>query len=391
MTCRLNPKAEQSQIEYQQTPAILLIDPDRTFLPADIPLPLALDTPQLPQNLNCHRVFFKGVSVSRCFTPSWQAKIEISRFVLTKCTDTFKESPVTRKGRAITLSVSDRQKAQLEQIALALGATWGENPNISKLVKDIAAGKLRVAANHDWTSDRINTLNQARNLLVDAGQIDRALELAHLLLERSELSIPLRQEIQDFIEKPAFPWRIEIERYIKRQRPFQLTYQDAAGRIWNFTIRHAQIMTHEERQYLDCWCDETEGNRDLPELIHNWSLRLDRIPEETAVSATSGSWRSALSAIAVEMHLSRGLAFAYQTKTTADVVNDWHPELPNVRQVIRNVTNTFWFFREVKRYSPDCVIVSPEQVRDRYKQVLLEDAAQYGLLLREGTTDDQSQ
>jgi hypothetical protein len=33
---------------------------------------------------------------------------------------------VTRKGRAITLSVNDRQKAKLEQLALEFGMTWGD-------------------------------------------------------------------------------------------------------------------------------------------------------------------------------------------------------------------------------------------------------------------------
>jgi hypothetical protein len=275
---------------------------------------------------------------------------------------------VSRKGQSITLSIQERDKDQLKAIAAEFGMTWGNEANISQLIKAIARGTLRVAANHDWSLERINALNQARNLLIDAGYIDAALAIAHLLLERGELSIPLKQEIQQFVEQPTVPWRLQIERYIKQQQPFKLSYQDAAERIWNFTIRYAAIVHHEDRQYLDCWCEETEGNQDLPELTHNWSLRLDRIPVETRVIPIKGQWQPSLSQILVEIHLLKGLAFAYRTKTGVDEVNEWHPDLSQVRQVVRRVTSTFWFFREVLRYGEECEIVGPEAVRDRFRQ-----------------------
>lgn len=273
---------------------------------------------------------------------------------------------MSRKGRSITLSVNDNQKTQLERIALEFDITWGDNPNISQLVKAIADGKLRIAANHDWTIDRINALNRAKAALVDAGEIEPALTIAHLLLERSELSIPLRTELEQFIAKPVQPWRLEVERYIRRQQPFQLSYQDAAERVWQFTIRYAEIATHESRQYLDCWCEETEGNQDLPELNHNWCLRLDRITDAAVVSIT-GQWHKGLATIPVDMHLCGGLAFAYQCKTTMDEVNEWSTELPQVRRVVRRVSSTFWFLREVRRYGKDCEIMSPDSVRDRFR------------------------
>jgi WYL domain len=283
---------------------------------------------------------------------------------------------VTRKGRSITLSLEESDKAQLEAIALELGMKWGDEPNISRLIKAIARRQLSVFPNNDWSRDRINTLNKARNLLIDAGHIEDALILAHLLLERSETILSLRQEIEQFIARPAAPWRIEVERYIRQQQPFQLAYQDAAERVWNFTISYAKVTPYEDRQYLDCLCKETEGNQDLPALAHNWCLRFDRIPE-AAVSPVKGRWQGELDSISVEMHLLRGLAFAYRTKTDADEVNEWHPQLPQVRRVMRRVTSTFWFFREVRRYGKDCIIVSPDEVRDRFKQELLTMVEQY--------------
>lgn len=277
---------------------------------------------------------------------------------------------MTRKGRSITLSLEESDKAQLEAIALELGMKWGDDPNISRLIKAIARRQLLVFPNNDWSRDRINTLNKARNLLVDAGQVEDALIVAHLLLERSELTIPLRQEIEQFIAKPAALWRIQVERYIRQRRPFRLAYQDAAERVWNFTIFYAEIAQHEERQYLDCWCTEVEGNRDIAELSHNWCLRLDRMAD-VAISPIQERWRSQLDFIPVELHLLHGLAFAYRTKTEADEANEWLTDPPQVRRVVRRVTSTFWFFREVLRYGKDCRIVSPDGVRDRFEQELL--------------------
>ncbi|MFZ4674317.1 MAG: helix-turn-helix transcriptional regulator [Nodosilinea sp.] len=271
---------------------------------------------------------------------------------------------MTRQKRSITLSIDEAEKAQLEQLALDFGQTWGDNPNVSKLVKAIAQGKLRLAANHDWSRDRTDTLNRALNLLKDEGYLNEALALAHLLLERSELNHPLRQEIQAWVDQPSAPWRVDIDRCIRQQRPFRLTYQDAADRLWHFTVRHAKIERHEDRQYLDCWCDETDGNQDVEALRHNWSLRLDRIPAEAVISPAKGHWQPELSHIQVEFLLTRGLAFGYQSKTKADLINEWQPEAQQ-RRVVRRVSNTFWFLREVRRYGADCILISPDDVRDK--------------------------
>ncbi len=285
---------------------------------------------------------------------------------------------MSRKGHSITLSLREQDKAQLEALALEFGKTWGDRPNISKLIEAIARRELVIAPNHDWTKERINALNRARTALIDLGEIEMAVAIAQLLLERSELTIPLRHELEQFVARPVLPWRLEVQRYILRQQPFQLSYQDAAARVWHFTIRYAEIATHESRQYLDCWCEETEGNQDLPELTHNWCLRLDRITD-AAISPTSGQWRSRLDTVPVELHLFRGLAFAYQSKNSLDLVNEWVADLPQVRRVVRQASSSFWLLREVLRYGKDCEIISPAAVRDRLKQELEPMCKLYGL------------
>jgi hypothetical protein len=282
-----------------------------------------------------------------------------------------------RRGQSITLSLSESDKAHLEALAEEFGMTWGDRPNISKLVEAIARRKLLIAPNHDWTPERIHSLNRARVLLVDAGEIEIAVAIAQLLQERSELTLPLRTEIEQFLNQPALPWRLEVERFIHRNQPFRLSYQDAAEQVWQFTIRYAEIVTYEERKYLECWCEETTGSHDLPELAHNRCLRLDRITD-AAVSPVAGEWLE-LAMVEVELHLLGGLAFAYRSKTTRDIVNEWATDLPQVRRVVRRVSNIFWLIREVLRYGRDCEIISPESVRDRMKQEVRSLYQQYDL------------
>jgi predicted DNA-binding transcriptional regulator YafY len=283
---------------------------------------------------------------------------------------------MARKRSSITLSIADHEKDQLERLALAFGQTWGEKPNVSKLLKAIARGHLRLAANHDWSPERIDTLNRALTLLRDAGHINEALCLAHLLLERSELNQPLRAMIQGFIEQPGKPWRTLIERYLRQYRPFRLMYQDAAGRLFHFTVRYARIYRHEDREYLDCWCDETEGNQDIEALRHNWCLRLDHIPDEAIISPVEGQWQPELAYVDVELHLFNRLAIAYESKSKRDQLNEWDTER-QVRRVVRRVHYTFWLFREVRRYGADCVVVEPSDVRDRFAQGAIAMAAHY--------------
>lgn len=288
---------------------------------------------------------------------------------------------MSRKGQSITLSVSERDKAELEAIALELGMMWGDRPNISKLVEAIARRQLLIGRNNDWSQTRIRALERSISALTDIGQIEQAQIIANLLLERSELSLPLRGEIERFLGNLPPPWRLEIDRYIIRNQPFQLSYLDATERVWNFTVRYAKVNPHEKRQYLDCWCEQTEGNQDIPELVHNWCLRLDRIPN-AAITPIEGQWRPNLAQIEVEMHLLGGLAFAYQGKPE-DIANERLADKPGVRRVVRRVSSTFWLIREVMQYTPDCVVVSPENVRDRVKQKLKSLCQQYDMDIRD--------
>jgi predicted DNA-binding transcriptional regulator YafY len=265
-----------------------------------------------------------------------------------------------RRGQSITLSISDRDKEQLEAFALEFGMTWGDKPNISGLLKAIVDRQLTIAANHDWSQERIEALERARLALVDLGENADALTLAYLMLERTELKIPLRKELDLFVDRQYPSWRVQIDRYIKRQQPFRLSYQDAAEQIWVFTVCFAEIVARDEREYLDCWCQEN-NHGDILKLQHNWSLRLDRITDAAIVSIDL-CWANGLDTIPVEIHFFGGLAHGYQTKKNRDEVNEWLDG--STKKVVRLVSSPFWFKRELFRYGKDCEVISPQVMRD---------------------------
>ncbi|WP_069790318.1 WYL domain-containing protein [Cyanobacterium sp. IPPAS B-1200] len=286
---------------------------------------------------------------------------------------------MTRKNQAITLSINEKEKKALESLALEFGKTWGDKPNVSKLIKAIALNQLKIAVNNDWNNQRIETLEKARKLLLDFGFILEAEEIAKILIERSEFkNMFSSREIEQFLDKPKPLWRKNIENFIKRQQPFKLTYQDASERLWNFTVIHGQLRIIEKHQYLVCTCQEAEGNQDIIELKHNWTFKLDRI-QEAVVTPVELSWQPDLDMIEVQFKVYRGLAFAYSKEEIKqdDIFKGDIEDSPPSRLIIRNVWSTFWFFREISNYWNDCEIIAPESVRQKFCQKLFAINAMY--------------
>ncbi len=288
---------------------------------------------------------------------------------------------MSRKGQSITLSLRESDKAELENLALEFGCTWGDRPNISKLVESIARRQLIIAPNNDWTNERIKALETARKGLIDLGKTDEAKQIAQLLKSRSELTLPFREEIETFLKNPLPAWRQQVDNLIHRQQPFRLSYQDAKEDLWSYTVLHARVVPIEKRQYLMCRAEESEGNQDVEGLRHNWTFRLDKI-QEAAVVSIDKPWLDDLERIAVEFHLLDRLAFAYERKTEDIFVSELEGE-PPVRKVVRNISGTFWFFREITRYGKDCEIISPPEVRSRFKENLKSLCQAYDLEIKD--------
>ena len=101
---------------------------------------------------------------------------------------------------------------------------------------------------------------------------------------------------------------------------------------------------------------------------HNWSLRLDRIAE-AALAIAPGEWRAGLDSLEAELEILGGLAFNYQSRPR-DLSNTWLAERPGRRRVVRQISSSFWLFREVLAYGEDCVIVGPASLRSRFIEKL---------------------
>ncbi|MFB8787938.1 MAG: WYL domain-containing protein [Potamolinea sp.] len=284
-----------------------------------------------------------------------------------------------RKKETITLSIPPGTKEQLEAIARRLNILWGKEPSVSGLIVAIAQQQLEVGKPFTLDSAQVKALQQATKILHDSGQIAEAQTLISLLLERGNLETQERQSLMQQANQFAEAWRIIVDQHRNNHQPFLLLYRDAQERELEYTVRYAEISFEEKRFYLNIWCEETEDiqDTDFPELIHNRCLRLDRIK---AIVPTSGHWRKeGLANLKVYLHFLRGMVKAYEPRAK-DISNEIVGEM---RQVVRRVSNPFWLVREVLRYGGDCVVVSPENVRDRVKQKLKSLCQQYDMEIRE--------
>ncbi|MBP0013789.1 MAG: WYL domain-containing protein [Roseofilum sp. SBFL] len=286
---------------------------------------------------------------------------------------------MARKKETITLSIPPGTKAKLEAIAARLEILWGSKPSISGLLVAIAEQAPETQKLFTLNSSQVQALRQALNLLDDEGYIGEARTILDLLLKHGNLTPPLRQSFEQLDKQLSQAWRIRVDRYIDRQQPFRLWYENAQNSRLIFTVRHAQVSFHEKRSYLEIWCDETEDliNTEFPELIHNRCLRFNRIQ---SIEDTPGYWQpEGLQTLEVYLHFYRGMVRAYEPK--GDEIQDL--TIGEVRQVVRQVSNPFWLLREVRRYGEDCEIIAPQKLRDRYIDELRKQCQRYGMEMPE--------
>lgn len=289
---------------------------------------------------------------------------------------------MSRKKEALTLSVPPGTKEKLEAIASRLNILWGDNPSVSGLIVAIAQRQIEVGEPFTLNSTQVAALQQATKLLVDSGHLRDAEILAALMLERANLDAPLRQSILQLVSQPNEGWRPRADRLISDQQPFRLLYRNNQDEELEYTVRYAEVSFEEKRFYLNIWCEETDDikNPDYPELIHNRCLRFDNIK---AIVPISGHWRcEGLAYLEVYLHFRGGLIKAYERRVGKDIPDKDQvlgEGKTKVRQVVRHVSNPFWLIREVFRYGKDCVIVSPESVRERVKQELRSLLEQYDM------------
>ncbi|RMH79076.1 MAG: WYL domain-containing protein [Cyanobacteria bacterium J007] len=272
---------------------------------------------------------------------------------------------MTRKKETITLSIPPGTKARLEAIAHRLGIMWGKSPSISGLIVAIAEEEYELGEPFTLTPRQLAVLQQATDLLIDTGFVDKAQTLLQLMLDRGDLDPSFHQELMRTIGQTGQPWRVVVEEHRKNRQPFRVLYRNSQGEEYTYTVRYAQFDFHEKRYYLHVWCDETEDvqNSQFPELRHNRCLRLDRIQ---SIVPTDASWREeGLDAIEVQLHFYGGLVKAYEPKKDIDIEDR---EVNGVRQVVRRVANPFWLARDIRRYGEDCEVIAPDSLRQLMMQ-----------------------
>jgi predicted DNA-binding transcriptional regulator YafY len=274
-----------------------------------------------------------------------------------KCNYKFK---MPRKKETITLSVPPGTKQQLEAIADRLRVYWGTKPSPSGLITKIAQQEFEVNQPFRLSPTQVIALRQSVRDLIDAGHINEAQSVLTLLIDRAQLETPLRQDLMRQVSQPLEGWRPHIDQLINNQQSFQLVYQNSQSTILEFTVRYAEVIFYEKRQYLEVWCEETADSTNLPDLLHNRCLRFDRIQ---AVLPLKQEWRGHFDSINAIFHLTGWLRNAYEAKP-----NDIGDEpLENARQITRRIINPFWFFREILPYGDDCELISPPSLRQQFQ------------------------
>jgi predicted DNA-binding transcriptional regulator YafY len=263
-------------------------------------------------------------------------------------------------------------RTPLEQLAQSLGYVWGKGGNVKAMMQAIAQQKLSVGESTAFTNAQRQALGRAAIAACDRGEWQDALALGAVFK-----ALPIEDEglkilVGNKIEVLQRPWVAQIFDAIAQEQSFTLNYQDAAARIFQFSVCGAEFAPYERRTYLNCWCLETEDNMDIPKLQHNWCLRLDRITDAEIITLKK-KWRS-LDTVEIDMVFSGGLAHAYEPRTE-DTLIQWIEG--DRKRVKRKITNSFWFLREILRYGKDCQVISPLELRDRIRVQLVEALRQY--------------
>ncbi len=288
-----------------------------------------------------------------------------------------------RKKETITLSIPPGTREKLEEIARNLGIFWGKSPSISGLLVAIAQKQFEVGEPFSLASAQEAALLQSIRLLNDSGYIGEAQTLSSLLLERGNLDSAMRQLVMKQVSQPNEAWRIIVEQHRKNKQPFQILYVNNQKQELVFTVRYAETSFEEKGFYLNIWCDETEDieNPEYPELIHNRCLSFSSIQ---TILPINGQWRDeGLDFIEVYLHFYKGMVKAYKPKASSVNKDISSEKVGDIREVVRRVPNPFWLIRELFQYGKYCEIISPPEVRSRFRENLKSLCQAYDLEIKD--------
>jgi predicted DNA-binding transcriptional regulator YafY len=265
---------------------------------------------------------------------------------------------VQRNQTTLTLSVPPGTKDRLAAIAERLGLRWGEQPSPSKLVAAIADGSVSVGAPVGLTGAQAAALLEALRALHDTGHVPEARELAPLLTSTGHLGPDQRMAVYAELARSELPFRGVIEEAIAHRTPIVLQYLGLKGTPSQYLARHVELTIRERRWYVDIYTED-KPSADIPELAHNRCLRLDKIVSAVPVLHAE-RWAPELSSIVAQLRL-HGEDARYYERHDDDVHVGDLVETAAVpeRAVMRRVTFSWWFVRDILRHGSACRVEGP--------------------------------
>ncbi|MCU0537001.1 MAG: transcriptional regulator [Hydrococcus sp. Prado102] len=275
-----------------------------------------------------------------------------------------------RRKETITLSIPPGSKQQLDAIARRFNIFWGKTPSPSGLIAAIARQELEVGKPFTLSLLQVQSLISAVKALRNIGGFKEARLLIELLFERGNLEFSSRQSLFKEISQSTEIWQKIIEEQIQKKQPFFLLYKINDDIEETFTICWADIRFFEKEFYLVAWCEETTESEEVLALVHNRCFYLNRIINILSIDKT---WRDNPDFILVQLQFYRDLVEKYAGKV--DDIENWCSN--GIRYVTRKVFNTSWLIQEAIAYGENCVIISPDSVRDRIKMKIQLIAKQY--------------
>jgi hypothetical protein len=158
---------------------------------------------------------------------------------------------------------------------------------------------------------------------------------------------------EDSVE--AQKWILLCDGLIKEQATFTLTYKDSQGKCHSLIAIYAEIAIHNDRYYLDVLT--IDSYQEEGSLALNRSIRFDLIVDIMPVVST---WEEqGLNSVIADFELYRSSSLDYRRHSDDVKVTSTKFGIA----VSRKISDLNWFIRSMLSYSPDVVIISPEESR----------------------------
>lgn len=154
----------------------------------------------------------------------------------------------------------------------------------------------------------------------------------------------------------------QLEQYCNRNKILTIEYNSPESGVKNITLKAEKITMENGAFYLVGYNEEIE---------EGITLRLDRILTITSVNLTQNNIKK--NPLLIKYKLTGNSVFSYTLSENASIIEK------NDREIIikEKVTNKFKFFQKILTYGSECIILSPDEIREEIKDKLKKMYALY--------------